>query len=473
MKKIDFKSVRRRSWIWLAIYTIVLLIMAFWIGSAWLFILLWPLFFDICITRFIPWRWWEKSESKTLRSVMHLVEDLLVVLLLVHMLNIFFFQQFKIPTSSLEKTFLVGDHLFVSKLSYGPRLPMTPFAFPLFHNQFPGGGKTYLDKPQLKYKRIKGLGEVERNDIVVFNFPAGDTVTTKVLNPDYYTLVALYGRERIWNDPNTFGEVIYRPVDMRDHYVKRAVGLPGDTLQVIENQLFINGSLQEHPKLMQLNFFIQTDGYNFSAEELDELGISHDDRLLLDGSNVAYRDLFAYQLELDSISEATGFGPVYHFPLTREMREQLQRHSHVKKIVVEPSPDPNGYPTFPLKLDTGWTRDSYGPIWVPKKGTTIPLTEENIRTYERCIRNFEGHQIAFKEGKVLIDGIPTDTYTFEMDYYFMMGDNRHNSADSRAWGFVPEDHIVGKPLRVWLSLDKDKPLFGGRVRWHRFFSSPK
>ncbi|MDO5036341.1 MAG: signal peptidase I [Porphyromonas sp.] len=473
MKKIDFKSVKQRSWVWLAIYTIVLIAMTVWIGSVWVFVILWPFFFDICITHLIPWRWWERSDSVVLKKVMGLIEDLVVVFLLVHLLNIFLFQQFKIPTSSLEKTYLVGDHLFVSKLSYGPRLPMTPLAFPLVHNQFPWGGQAYSEKPQFAYKRIPGFGEVERGDIVVFNFPAGDTIASKVTNPDYYTLVALYGRERIWGDPMTFGEVKYRPVDMRDHYVKRVVGMPGDSLQIIANDLYLNGELQEAPELQQLNYFVQTDGFTFTTEELQKQGISLDDIMLLDGKNKAYNDLYNYYLGFEPVSEDLGYGAVYHFPLTEEMKDYFTHHSHVLKVAVEPSPDFSGFPTFPLDPSFEWTRDDYGPIWIPRKDATVRLTLEELPIYERCIRNFERHQLEVIDGKIYIDGRPADTYTFEMDYYFMMGDNRHNSADSRAWGFVPEDHIVGKPVHVWLSLDKDKRLFHGKVRWNRFFSSPK
>lgn len=405
---------------------------------------------------------------------MRLLEDIVVVLLAVYMLNILFFQQFKIPTSSLEKTYLVGDYLFVSKLSYGPRLPFTPLSFPLVHNQFPWGGKAYLEKPQAKYRRLPGLGKVELGDIVVFNFPAGDTITTKVLNPDYYTLVALYGRERLWHDHPTFGTVQYRPVDMRDHYVKRAVALPGDTLQIVENELYLNGVLQKAPQHRQLNYFVQTNGATFTTHELEELGISPDDIILLDGSNAAYHDLFAYHLTLDTIPQLRGsYGAVYHFPLTEAMKQKLEKHSIVQNIVVEPTPDFKGYSTYPLNGNTGWTRDNYGPIWVPKKGATITLTPANLPIYERCIRNFEHHTLEVQGNQIVIDGTPTTTYTFQMDYYFMMGDNRHNSADSRAWGFVPEDHIVGKPLSVWLSIDKDKPLLKGGIRWNRIFTSPE
>ena len=454
--KIDWKGVSKRQWIKAAIWAIVILLFSIWVSNAWFFLIVYPFIFDIYITHFIPWRWWEKSSNSIVKGVMGLVEDLIVVLIIVHFLNLFVFQQFKIPSGSLEKTALIGDHLFVSKLSYGPRVPMTPLAFPLFHNQFPGGGKAYLDQPQWKYHRLKGFGKVKMNDIVVFNFPVGDTVALNVTNPDYYTLKKQYGRERIWSDKRTFGEVVYRPVDMRDHYVKRAVGMPGDSLQIINNSLYINGQLMKEPEKLQYNYFVETNGNHFSAKELQDLGINEDDIVLLSNQTFAFGN--------DTLGVS---GTLYHFPLTKAMREKLERHSIVKKIIIEPSPSPDQFYTFPIDMETGWTRDNYGPLWIPKKGATIYLTPENLELYKRCIVNYEGHDLVVKDHIVYIDGIASDTYTFEMDYYWMMGDNRHNSLDSRSWGFVPEDHIVGKPMFVWLSWDKDKK----GIRWSRFFST--
>lgn len=471
MNKIDLKNISTRTWIKFAILTIATILFSIWVDSFWVPVIVLPILFDAYFTKLINWRWWEKHPNSTLRNTMKWIEDIVVVLFAVHLLNIFVFQQFKIPSSSLEKTCLVGDHLFVSKLSYGPRIPMTPVAFPLVHNMFPWGGKAYLDKPQWEYKRIKGLSSVKAGDIVVFNFPAGDTVALNKPNPDYYNLVKQHGRDQVRGDKAYFGKVVYRPVDMRDHYVKRCVGMPGDSLMIRENALFINGKRSEDPKFMQLNYFVQTDGTQLSAELFDKLDISPDDRLMLQGDEPAYADLFR-SLNLDSIAPSS-YGIVYHFPLTKEMKESLSKQPGVVKIVVEPSPTTRDFPTYPLDMETGWTRDNYGPIYIPKKGATIHITPENLPLYERCIRNYEGHDLVVKEGRIYIDGVASDTYTFGMDYYFMLGDNRHRSADSRAWGFVPEDHIVGKPIFVWLSLDKDKGLFSGKIRWDRFFTVPK
>ena len=471
MNKIDFKNISRKTWLRFALYTIMLILFTIWVDSFWVFLIIFPILFDAFFTKVIRWRWWEDHPNSTLRSTMKWVEDLVSVLILVHLLHLFVFQQFKIPTSSLEKTCLVGDHLYVSKLSYGPRIPMTPIAFPLMHNMSPWGSKSYLDTPQWGYRRAKGLGNVERGDIVVFNFPAGDTVALKKPEIDYYSLVLQHGRENVRTNKAIFGDVVYRPVDMRDHYVKRCVGMPGDSLMIRENALFINGKRTEDPEYIQYNYFVQTDGTFLSEDELSELGVSLDDQMALDGRATVYAELFA-SMHLDTISPQN-YGIVYHFPLTKEMKEKLSKRAGVRKIVIEPTPTAENFPIYPLVMDTGWTRDNFGPIFIPKKGATIHITPENLPLYERCIRNFEGHTLAVKEGRIFIDGIASDTYTFAMDYYFMMGDNRHNSADSRTWGFVPEDHIVGKPLFVWLSLDKDKSLFGGGIRWNRFFTIPK
>ncbi len=323
MRKIDFRSVPRRDWIKFGVWAVALLLFALWVGSFWLFFIPGLLIFDNYITHIIPWRWWQSSPSSAVRSVMRLVEDIVVVLIAVQVLNIFFFQNFKIPSSSLEKTSLVGDHLFVSKLRFGPRLPMTPLAFPLVHNQFPWNGKkAYIDNPQLPYKRIRGLGHLKRNELVVFNFPAGDTVPLKVTNPDYYTLCHLYGRDRIWSDSRTFGKVVARPVDMRDHYVKRCVGLPGDDLEVRRNKLLINNQEVEEPPHSQLNYFIQTDGTILTEEELYDLGVAKDDIALLDGLDQSYYPLYE---QLGFTGETTkGFADLPHAAHSGDERDAAE-----------------------------------------------------------------------------------------------------------------------------------------------------
>jgi signal peptidase I len=458
------KKFSKKQWIKFGIATFLYLLFTLWMQNAWLLLGL-ILIVDIFLTQYIPWGAWKQSKNPHIRSILGWVDDIVFALVAVYFINIFVFQNYQIPTSSLEKSLLVGDYLFVSKLSYGPRVPNTPIAFPLVQNTFPiFNCKSYLDWPEWGYKRVKGLGEVKRDDIVVFNFPAGDTVALKVQNPDYYTLVKEYGRDYVWEDKATFGDVIYRPVDKRENYVKRCIGMPGDTIEIRNNQVFIDGKAAKNPEKLLYNYFIETDGSMLSEEQFRLLDISKDDRVLINGNNNA--NLMSF---LGIQPNAQGqFNPVYHFPMTQKALETAKKLPIIKQVIIEPDSF-GGATYFPVDYPTGWSRDNYGPLWIPKKGATIPLTEENIGLYSRCIRNYEGNTLEVKEGKAYINGQPADSYTFKYDYYWMMGDNRHNSADSRSWGFVPEDHIVGKPIMIWLSLDKDRGIFDGGIRWNRMF----
>lgn len=314
------------------------------------------------------------------------------------------------------------------------------------------------------YKRVKGLGSVQRNDIVVFNFPAGDTVALKVQNPDYYTLLEEVGRERILLDKATFGEIIYRPVDKRENYVKRCIGMPGDTLMIRDNQVYIDGKPAENPKDIQFNYYVETNGAMLSEEQFRLLDVSKDDRILASNGGY-YQNLLSF---LGFTPNTTGqFNPIYRLPLTPKALEIAKKLPVVQKVVIEP--DALGGTTYPVGYQTGWTRDNFGPLWIPKRGASIPLNERNLALYGRCIKNYENNTLEVKEGQVYINGKEESSYTFKYDYYWMMGDNRHNSADSRSWGFVPEDHIVGKPILIWLSMDKDRSLFDGGIRWDRLF----
>lgn len=458
------KQITKQQWVHFSIVTALYLGFTLWMENAWLLLGV-VVLVDIYLTRFIPWSAWKESKNPTIQGILNWVDDILFALIAVYMVNLFIFQNFQIPTSSLEKTLLVGDYLYVSKLSYGPRVPNTPLSFPLVQNTLPIlNCKSYLEWPKWGYHRVKGLGQVQRNDIVVFNFPAGDTIMEKVQNPDYYTLISEYGRERILLDKGTFGEKIYRPVDKRENYVKRCVGLPGDTLSVVNNHLFINGQQMEDPKHMQLNYYVETDGSPITEEQFRLMEVSKEDRTLASAGGY-YQRLLAF---LGFTPDANGqYAPVYRLPLTRRALAIAEKLPSVKKIVIEP--EQLGGPTYPVDFETGWTRDNYGPIWIPRRGATIQLTKENLALYSRCIRNYEGNQLEILPDKVLINGQEATSYTFQYDYYWMMGDNRHNSADSRSWGFVPEDHIVGKPILVWLSLDKDRSLWDGGIRWNRLF----
>lgn len=391
------------------------------------------------------------------------VDAIVFALVAVYFINTYLFQNYQIPTSSLEKTLLVGDFLFVSKASYGPRVPMTPLSFPLVQHTFPViNTKSFSEKPQWDYKRLKGFDKIERNDIVVFNFPAGDTVATKMENPDYYSLCYYYGREAVHSNKQVFGDIVYRPVDRRENYVKRCVGLPGDWLEIRSNQIYINGEISEDLPGIQYNYFVQTDGAQLSEKLLTSLNISVEDRAMINST--------------DNPKMMTDLGlvpnlPVYHFPLTKAVKAELLAVRGVTKIVVEPSWTDTE--VFPLGVKKTWTRDNFGPLYIPKKGVTITLNAYNLNFYERAIRVFENNSFEVRDGKYFINGVETKYYTFKMDYYWMMGDNRHKSADSRSWGFVPEDHVVGRPVLVWLSLNKDKGWFNGKIRFDRFFKNAR
>ena len=462
----------KKDWIKLAIALVLYFIFLIWVKS-WLGLLAVPFIVDNYITKFIPWGWWKKSENAMLRQVMSWVDAIVFALVAVYFVNLYFFQNYVIPSSSLEKSLLVGDYLFVSKMSYGPRKPQTPLSMPLTQHTMPvTGSKSYLDCIQWPYERVAGLGEIELNDIVVFNYPAGDTVVSNPQYIDYYAecyligesrypnkpvmdslsperrraVYDLYyaaGKEYIEKHPQDIGEIMWRPVDRRENDVKRCGGMPGDMFQIKDKQIYLNGVAQQQPQNVQFNYWVKFKKQ--MPEHLRrELGISYEDlgRRYNDGTTL--------------------------LPLTPDSYEKLKKYTELAEF-IEPFDNNMTQSIYPLNGYTGWTADNYGPVWIPKKGESIELTLENLPIYERPIAVYEGNKLEVKDGKIFINGEESNSYTFRMDYYWMMGDNRHNSADSRYWGFVPEDHIVGKPLFVWLSLDKDRGWFDGKIRWNRLF----
>ena len=489
------KKATQPQWLKFAIITLLYLIFLVWVKS-WLGLIILPFIYDAYISKKIPWGFWREAKSPAIRSIMSWIDAILFALVAVYFVNIYFFQNYQIPSSSLEKSLLVGDYLYVSKMSYGPRVPNTPLHMPLTQHTLPiFNSKSYLDWPHWNYKRVPGFGKVKHNDIVVFNFPAGDTVATKFQQTDFYTLAysegqriypkqvnmdslsieqqrAVYelyynaGRNLIRSNPSTYGDLVVRPVDRKENYVKRCIGLPGDTLQIKDTQVYINGKPIQNPENLQFNYFVQTTGSYITEDMFRQLGISKDDQGLIGSTEGLETELVSMGLNnRDSQGRLT---PVYHLPLTKKMYNELNANKKlVSHIVIEPE-EYSGQ-MYPLNLYTKWTRDNYGPIWIPSKGSTITLTLYNLPIYERCIHAYEGNKLEVKGDDIYINGKKTTTYTFKMDYYWMMGDNRHNSADSRYWGFVPEDHIVGKPIVVWLSLDKDRGWFDGKIRWSRIF----
>ena len=462
----------RKQWIKFGVALTLYLLFIIWLRS-WLGIVVIPFIFDAYITKKIPWTWWKKSKNKTVLTVMGWVDAIVFALVAVYFVNLYFFQNYVIPSSSLEKSLLVGDYLFVSKMSYGARVPQTPLHMPLTQHTMPiFNCKSYLEWVKWDYKRVDGLGKVQLNDIVVFNFPAGDSVATALQAEDIYRLsyqagkelskpinmsglsledqrlVFDYyyqvGRKYINDNPQSFGEIVVRPVDRRENYVKRCVGLPGQILQIENRVIYLDGKANKEPDNVQYRYFVHTKGM-LPDDLCHELGISKE-------------DLAGYYTDES----------VYNMPLTAKAKDALLARKDIV-TAIENTPDDDAGGLYPLNKLTGWTVDNYGPIWIPKKGETIELSLDNLPLYERPIHAYEGNALEVKDGKIFINGEETTHYTFKMDYYWMMGDNRHNSADSRFWGFVPEDHIVGKPIFIWLSLDQDRGWFDGKIRWNRLF----
>ena len=419
-----------------ALSIIYILWFVVWSRNLW-FLLGVPIIFDIYITKYIAkWIKWDKHKAKkrtnkTYREIFSWVDAIVFALAFASVINIYIFQMYTIPTSSMEKTLLVGDYLYVSKVTYGPRMPMTPLSLPLTHHTAPWGSKSYLEAIERPYKRLAGFRDVERGDIVVFNFPAGDTVILERQNETYYDILRSftdsYGERRGRELMNKQYNVVSRPVDKREHYVKRCVALPGDTLSIEHSELYVNGEIQD---------YIPNQQFVYTVETSSPLG----NRII-------------EKLELS--------------PLTKSAVAELEKLPNVLSITKTESTEPN-MAIFPNNAGYVWTEDNFGPLWVPRKDATVALTLENLPLYERIIKNYEGNSLEVKNGVIYINGKEAEEYTFKMDYYFMMGDNRHMSADSRYWGFVPEDHVVGTPSFVWLSIDKYKP-FPSNIRWERMF----
>ncbi len=470
----------RKQWLKFAIAIVCYVIFVVWMSPrtvvGWVLTLVGALFiFDCYISKKVRWQWW-KDASGPVRFIMSWVDALVFALVAVYFINLFLFQNYVIPSSSLEKSLLTGDYLFVSKLSYGPRIPQTPLTMPLTQHTLPIiNTKSYIEWPHWDYRRIKGLGHVRLNDIVVFNYPAGDSILTEdryqaqdyygmiygigeqlyqqqtpnpvnpaTLSPqqqwDYYKAMRAIGRNYIANNPNEYGSIDHRPTDRRENYVKRCVGLPGQTLQIKNRIIYINGKPNKEPENVQYSYYVKLKA-NIPDDVLKMLNISQEDLTSLNQNRF--------------------------MPLTKRAVKYLSgRKDLVASIKLNTDAQPGGL--YPLDAWTGWTVDNYGPIWIPKRGATVRLNMRNIAIYERPIRVYEGNDLVVRNNHIYINGKEAHSYTFKLDYYWMMGDNRHNSADSRYWGFVPEDHIVGKPIFIWWSSDPDRKGFSG-VRWGRLF----
>lgn len=441
MNLIDHKP-SKKQYIKFAITSIIWILWMIWMRSPWMLIGL-PIIFDIFISKKVQWNPFKQKKGEPKKKWKEWADALIFALVVSTVIKIFIFQLYAIPTGSLEKTLQIGDRLFVSKLSYGPQMPNTPIAFPLVHNTLPGSSKanSYVEWIKWPYKRLAGFGNVERDDIVVFNFPVGDTILVGYENPDYYEWVRQYGKERVLNE----FEIKVRPIDKEENFVKRCNAIPGDTLLIVASKVYRNGKLQKAYKGIQHNYIVKTNGETINPKAFERLGIYKAD--------VSYNPS----------------GGQYTLPLTDGMVEKLKAFPTI--VSVERMITPKGQydaHIFPHDPKFTWNVDNFGPLVMPKKGMTIDLTEENIILYRRVISAYEQNDYKEKDGKVYINGQEVTKYTFKQGYYWMMGDNRHNSADSRAWGFVPEDHIVGKPVLIFYSLNEEKS-FPSNIRWDRIF----
>lgn len=443
----NLKELYYNKWVRLTFWSVLYLLWVIWLGNYWWLFGLVPIF-DHHITRKVKWLFWKKEykEGEPRNTLLDWLDAIIFAVVFVTFINIFFFQAFKIPSSSMESSLLTGDHLFVSKLTFGPRIPQTPLTIPFTHNVI-FGKESYSTLIQNEYRRLKGFRNVERGDYVVFGFPDGDTVLTKAPADDYYAVCRFYGKEYA---VKSYGPLIVRPADKKDHYVKRCVAIHGDTLSVVNGRVYVNSQAQEVWPGVQTTYNVVTDGSRINLKTLEKLGLNLSE-LSFDESLPGYPQM----------------------PLTAAMLEQIKACANVRSVEEQVDVYPPDYPDsylmlFPFKEDFRWTRDNYGPLWIPEAGATVRLDSHNIALYGRIIRVYEKNELKItSDGHFIINGKETDEYTFKQDYYFMMGDNRHNSLDSRYWGFVPEDHIVGRPALIWLSTDSAKS-FPSNVRWKRF-----
>ncbi|MDB4921608.1 signal peptidase I [Mucilaginibacter sp.] len=377
------------------------------------------------------WKFWSKKKNtpkKKKSAIREWTDAIVFAVIAATLIRTFFIEAYVIPTPSMERSLLVGDFLFVSKVNYGARTPITPIAFPFAHHTMPLiNTKAYWDGIQLPYYRLPGLSDVKKGDVVVFNYP---------MDAD---------------------SPFYRPVDKRENFIKRCQGAPGDTLSVVDGQVYVNGKAAPNPPGEQMEYSYTTNGVDLNPQITDDLKIT-----LYEGHN--------YQA------------------MTKESADKLKGYSNItsfKQIISKKGESDPGSPVYPTnpahpvgppnlmlngrQPDYKWSVDNYGPIIIPKKGWTVKLDSMTYPLYERCIRTYENNKIEVKGSDIFINGKKTDSYTFKMNYFWMMGDNRHDSDDSRFWGFVPEDHIVGKALFIWMSWD-DNASFFSKIRWSRLFN---
>ncbi len=421
------------------------------------------------------------NENRSLKPQSELgewISSITFAIIAATLVHTYFMQPFTIPTSSLEKSLLVGDYLFVSKFHYGARVPSTVIAAPMVHDSLPfTGTASYLKSPQLPYLRLPGLQKIKNNDIVCFNWPADSLAT-------------------MWGD--TSGKFTYKPVDKKTNYVKRCVGIAGDTLQIIDGYVYINGKKNELPYRAKLQFYYtyeskspidantfpafllnkeRTGVYRILSEywnnEKVQDAIKKNGNLTKIGQDSLYTEVagginpdMAQRLKMSSVSTKININ------LTQEEVDRLKKYPLAVSVTkINHSPD---NAIFPHVEKLQWSQDNFGPIYIPKAGATVKLDTESLPFYEQIIKNYENNDLVVNGNDIFINGKKADSYTFQQDYFWLVGDNRHNSLDARYWGYVPFDHVLGKPVMVWFSWDANAPSFGAKIksiRWDRLFTT--
>ncbi|MDN3586730.1 signal peptidase I [Pedobacter aquatilis] len=395
------------------------------------------------------YKFWQKKKDankKKKTKTREWVDAIVFAVVAATIIRVFFIEAYTIPSGSMERSLLIGDFLFVSKVNYGARVPMTPVAFPFAHHTMPiTGTKAYWDGVQWKYRRLPGLSDIKRNDVVVFNFPEGDTVALENQVPSYYDLVRQSGREAVHSQYT----IVSRPVDKRENFIKRCIGIAGDVISMKNGIANINGKDEPLINTGMMPYKIEFKTMDFNYGVFDDLKVKLGDMQLI-GDNT------------------------YVGELSPELAEKIKAFDFVKSVnmfaATSTDIEPGGI--FPHDPKRVWNRDNFGPIKIPAKGWTVQIDSNTMPLYYRAIRTYEGNKVEQKAGVWYINDKPATSYTFKMDYYWMMGDNRHNSADSRYWGFVPEDHVVGKALFIWMSWDSEGSFFN-KIRWNRLLRGIK
>ncbi len=399
----------------------------------------------------MSWKFWQKSKESTddqpkkkKSRTREWVDAIVFAVIAATIIRVFFIEAYTIPTASMEKSLMVGDFLFVSKVNYGARIPMTPVAFPFAHHTMPiTGTKAYWEGVKWDFRRLPGLSDIKRNDVVVFNYPQGDTVALEQQDADYYMMVRAEG----WQAVNNRYTIISRPVDKRENYIKRCIAIAGDTVSMSNGLVTVNGKTEKLKNTGEMSYEVTFKTADINPGVFEDLGF-----------NIA-EDI-----------RSTMTQNVYEFNGTEDLMNKVKQLDFVQSVKEKTAaPEEREGDIFPFDKNRNWNVDNFGPIIIPKKGWTVKLDSATMPLYERSIRIYEGNKLEKSGEGWLINGKPADSYTFKMDYYWMMGDNRHRSLDSRYWGFVPEDHIVGKALFIWMSYDANKKFFS-KIRWSRLLS---